>query len=189
VAAFDYKWIHAQLNLAWRVVVHYSKKLWPWSKRYGLLRFQQNYLVEGLPPDTHHSRLLRVQVGRCTGCHRCDDVCPIVRGESSVPAASFIGPHGLVAAASRTATHITELPSQLSIINGDVCAACRRCDAACPEGIPIAAVGAELLRGLRVVENAAQGMYPLDEQAVARTAVSSGKSSHAAGGSLPPRSR
>ncbi len=47
----DRKWLHAQLNLAWKVVTHYVAKLWPWSQR----------------------------SGRCTTCGACDAACPILR--------------------------------------------------------------------------------------------------------------
>jgi formate hydrogenlyase subunit 6/NADH:ubiquinone oxidoreductase subunit I len=165
VASFDRKWLHAQVNLAWRLVVHLAKKLWPWAPRFGFARFQQNYVGEGLPPSTAAFRTLAHEPGRCTSCGQCDVICPILRGtlDAGADAHAFLGPMAFVLSGTRAAPHLDDVAATLRVLNGPACGGCRACDATCPERIPIAALAAahEGLRGL--VEVARSGALPLTD--------------------------
>jgi len=161
--ALDAKWLHAQLNLAWHVVLHSLRKLWPWSPRAGLLRFQENYVVEGLAPATPSNRSgLAAAAGRCTACGACDDACPILRGaRADVAAADFMGPQAFVLAGARATPQLEDLGGTLDVVAGAGCQACRGCDVACPEVIPITALATSLLAQRQVVREAQQGRFPL----------------------------
>ena len=164
MASFDTRWLHAQMNLAWKLVVHMLRKLWPWAPRYGLRRFQENYVVEGLPPAEATTRALQPQPGRCTSCGACDDVCPILRRQTEIPAGDFLGPMGFVLAGARGAPHFADISDSLAIFQGPVCAGCGRCDAACPEGIPILRLASEAAAQLKIIEQARKGVLPLDDK-------------------------
>ncbi len=164
MASLDRKWLFAQLNLAWRVVVHNVKRLWPWSTRYGIERFQQNYVVEGLPPSSGDFRLLAHEAGRCTTCGACDIACPILSGTSTLATdarLAFIGPMAFVVSGVRAAPHLSDIASTLEVLNGPVCADCRACDAACPERIAIAKLAVVFADQLRVIVRAKQGVLPI----------------------------
>lgn len=153
MASLDLKWLHAQANLAWRTVVHYARKLWPWRERFGLERFRSNYVHEGLPPATLAMRALAHEPGRCTLCGTCDDVCPLV---TRLPRTEFVGPMALVICGARAAPHLAEVETTLRTLVGPTCTACKACDAACPEQIPITRLGELLLGQLACVEGAKQ---------------------------------
>lgn len=161
--ALDAKWLHAQFNLAWHVVLHALRKLWPWSPRFGLLRFQENYVVEGLAPATAPDRAtLAMSAGRCTTCGACDDACPILRGaRADVVAGDFMGPRAFVLAGARATTQLEDLGGSLDVLAGAGCQGCRACDVACPEVIPITALAMSLLAQRQVVRDALQGRFPL----------------------------
>jgi len=161
--ALDAKWLHAQLNLAWHVVLHFLRKLWPWSPRAGLQRFQENYVVEGLAPSTPSDRFdLAAAAGRCTACGACDEACPILCGaRSDVVAADFMGPQAFVLAGARATPQLEDLGGTLDVIAGAACQQCRACDIACPELIPITALASSLLAQRQVVRDARQGRFPL----------------------------
>ena len=115
MASLDTKWLHAQLFLAWRLVMHFARKLWPWAPRYGFARFQENYVAEGLPPTLPDFRLLAPELGRCTACKLCDDVCPILRGTVSVDCPDgFLGPATFVLSGARSATNLEDLKGTLT---------------------------------------------------------------------------
>lgn len=151
MASFERKWIHAQLNLAYRVVIHYARFLWPWSPRYGLERFVSNYVPEGLPWATPRSRELGHEPGRCTQCSNCDDVCPLVR---TLPPEEFLGPMAMVSSAARAAPHFADGEETFRIMTAESCVACRACEAACPEDIPLLALADLFLEQLAVIEQA-----------------------------------
>ncbi len=162
MASFDSKWLHAQFFLAWRLVMHFARKLWPWAPRYGFQRFQENYVAEGLPPSLPDFRLLAHELGRCTACRACDDVCPILRGNVVVECPDgFLGPMGFVLAGARGAPHLADLRGTLAVLNGSTCSGCRACDAACPEQIPIAKLAAALEEQRAIIERARQGTMPI----------------------------
>jgi ferredoxin len=167
----DRKWLHAKVHLGSRVVLHYVRKLWPWSPRFGLARFQQNYVVEGLPPFSPEHRALAHEAGRCTSCGACDDVCPILAGATPIAADSFSGPHAFVVAGARSGPHLDDTGFALDALNGPVCAACRACDRACPESIPIAALAAHLQAQRQVVIAARAGALPIAGKDVAQRAA------------------
>jgi ferredoxin len=167
----DRKWLHAKVHLGSRVLLHYVRKLWPWSPRFGLARFQQNYVVEGLPPFSPEHRAMAHEAGRCTGCGACDDVCPILAGTTVLDAASFSGPQAFVVAGARSGPHLDDAGFALDTLNGPVCAACRACDRACPESIPLAALAAHLQAQRQVVIAARAGALPIAGDDVAPRAA------------------
>jgi succinate dehydrogenase/fumarate reductase-like Fe-S protein len=154
--ALDTKWLHAQLNLAFKVVAHYLKKLWPWAPRYGLQRFQENYVVEGLPPATLSFRESAAKAGQCTTCGACDRACPLL-----VTRNDFVGPMALVVTAARAAPHLEHAKATLAILTSETCTSCRRCEPACPEDIPIVDLAAHLQAQLDVVDAARAGRVPI----------------------------
>jgi formate hydrogenlyase subunit 6/NADH:ubiquinone oxidoreductase subunit I len=165
--ALDIKWMHAQLNLAWRVVVHYTKKLIPGMPRFGIQRFQENYVAEGLPPATLSFRAVAHEPGRCTGCGVCDSVCPILQRQvATVSADDFLGPMRFIQAGARSAPHLVDVRRELDVLTSDVCVNCRQCDRHCPERIPIADVAAALAAQLHTINRAKQGTMPIDEKAL-----------------------
>lgn len=164
MASFDSKWLHAQFFLAWRLVMHFARKLWPWAPRYGFARFQENYVAEGLPPSLPDFRLQAHQLGRCTACHACDEACPILRGSVSVDCPDgFLGPMGFILAGARGAPHLDDLKGTLAVLNGPTCAGCRACDAACPERIPIAELAAILEEQRAIIVRARAGQLPITD--------------------------
>jgi ferredoxin len=163
----DRKWFHAKFHLGTRVILHYLRKLWPWSPRFGLARFQQNYVVEGLPPFTPAQRALAHEPGRCTGCGACDDVCPILAGTTDVDSADFIGPHAFVVAGARSGPHLDDIGFALDTLTGPVCSGCRACDRACPESIPVTRLASMLQSQRRVVADARTGTMPVRDADVA----------------------
>lgn len=158
--ALDRKWLHAQLNLAWKVVVHYVRALWPWAPRFGLVRFQQNYVVDGLPPATAAFRALAPQAGRCTVCGVCDARCPILSTDHPARA-DFVGPMGFVVAGTRAAPYLDDIADALAILNSKTCTDCRACEAACPEHIPILGLAAAAQAQREVVAKARSGTVPI----------------------------
>lgn len=153
MASLDLKWWHAQVNLAWRMTVHYLRKLWPWRQRYGLERFRQNYVHEGLPPATEATRDIAHEPGRCTTCGACDDACPLL---TRLSPAEFLGPMAMVISGARAAPHFADVETTLRTMVGATCASCRACDAACPEGIPVTRLAEVLLGQLACIEGAKQ---------------------------------
>lgn len=154
MALVDRKWVHAQLFLAWRVVVHYARKLWPWSPRYGLERFVSNYVPEGLPWATERTRALAHEPGRCTLCGACDDACPLLR---ELPRHAFLGPLSMVASAARAAPHFEDAADTFRKMAEPGCAGCRACEQACPEDIPLLAIAEDALAQLHIIEEARRG--------------------------------
>lgn len=148
MASFDRKWLHAQVNLAWRVVVHYARAAWPWSPRYGLARFVSNYVPEGLPWATTRSRELGHEPGRCTLCGACDDACPLLL---TLPPHEFLGPMTMVSSAARAAPHFEDAKETFTVLTQPYCQECRACEAACPEDIPILALADLYLEQLDVI--------------------------------------
>lgn len=160
--ALDIKWLHAQINLGWKVVIHYLRKLVPWAPRFGLVRFQENYVVDGLPPASPSFRAqLASAPGRCTGCGACDDVCPIVTDDTHPDHDTFMGPRAFVVAGARAAPHLGDVEDALRIFGDSTCAGCGACDRACPEGIPITRLAAALSDQQREVEAARGGKVPI----------------------------
>lgn len=153
----DAKWWGAQLNLTWRVIVHYARKLWPWATRYGIDRFRENYVHEGLPAATPDQRALLTQPGRCTQCGVCDGLCPLLKDDDlrARTAPMFIGPMTFVASGTRAAPHFEDVEDTVAAMRGPVCQGCKACDAACPERIPILAL-ADLVDAQRQVVVAAR---------------------------------
>lgn len=158
--ALDSKWLHAQLNLAWKVVVHYVRALWPWAPRFGLVRFQENYVVEGLAPATPEFRALAETLGTCTVCGACDAACPLLL-PSHAASANFIGPMGFIVGGARAAPYLDDVADALAILTSPSCSECRACELACPEAIPITALAVALQAQRDVVSRAKQGIVPI----------------------------
>ena len=154
--ALDLKWLHAQINLGFKVVVHYLAKLNPFRTRYGLERFQQNYVVEGLAPATLALRAMGHEAGRCTTCGVCDAVCPIKDSHRD-----FMGPMAFVVAGSRATPLLGDVKESLLILTSPTCTDCRKCELACPEGIPILALAAGLQAQGQVIVDARAGKLPI----------------------------
>lgn len=167
MASLDTRWLHAQVNLAWKLVRHWLLKLWPWAPHFGFLRFQENYVAEGLPPTTAAFRLLAHQPGRCTSCGLCDEVCPILNGSLAAPQSpsqgAFLGPMTFVLAGVRAAPALDDIKDTLMTLNGPVCGGCRRCDATCPERIPIQQLAGVMEEQRTIVERARQGIMPITD--------------------------
>ncbi|HEY4223563.1 MAG TPA: 4Fe-4S dicluster domain-containing protein [Myxococcota bacterium] len=159
----DPRWLHAQVNLAWKLVRHWLLKLWPWAPRYGFVRFQQNYVPEGLPPSSAAFRLLAHEPGRCTACNMCDDVCPILHGKLACDDPQFLGPMTFVLAGARQAPSLNEIKATLAVLNGSPCSTCRACDAVCPERIPIAKLAAIYEDQREVIDRSRQGQIPITD--------------------------
>jgi len=168
--SFDVKRLHALVNLALKVVAHFLRKLWPWSERFGVVRFQENYVVEGLAPMPGvQRRTLAHEPGRCTGCGVCDDVCPILTGTSTATSAGdrdFAGPRAFVVAGARASHLLADVQSTLDVLASPVCQGCRACDVACPEVIPITALAVALAAQHQVVLAARAGTMPILPDAV-----------------------
>lgn len=164
--ALDRKWLHAQINLGFKLVVHYLAKLVPWSTRYGLERFQQNYVVEGLAPATTSFRALAHHAGRCTTCGECDRVCPLLDVSGATFTHDFMGPRSFVVAGARAAHLLDDVKDSLRILTSPTCTDCKKCEAACPEGIPILALAAGLKAQADVVTAAKNGQVPITEAEV-----------------------
>lgn len=128
------KWWHAQVNLAWRVVVHYLKKLWPLRKRYGYERFVNNYVAEGFPSYSSSFRAIAHKPSRCTTCGMCEIVCPILKTKEHP---DFIGPMRMVVSGMRGGPTLFDVESSLKVLASPDCILCNACERACPEQIPI----------------------------------------------------
>ena len=174
MAGFDFKWLHAQANLAFRLVIHYIKKALPFTARYGVERFQQNYLPDGLPPLSPAMRAQAFEAGRCTTCGACDAVCPILRGPQAItvlddaartalPAGGvgFLGPMGFVVCGARQAPAFGDIVDTTATLLGSFCGACRRCDEICPEHIPILALAQTVATQQRTILDVAHGRLPI----------------------------
>lgn len=163
MARLDLKLFHAYVNLAWRTVIHYLRKLNPFHTRFGIARFKANYVPEGLPWATVPWRELAHQAGRCTACGACDGACPIVQrgvvpvGHTAEQAALFQGPMALVLSGARAAPHLRDARADLDILRSKTCQECRACDRACPESIPIAGLAAGLLEQLAIIDESRGG--------------------------------
>ena len=163
MATFDHRWLHAQVNLAWKLTRHWLMKLWPWAPHFGFARFQENYVPEGLPPSTADFRLLAHEPGRCTSCGMCDQVCPMLHGELVADDPQFLGPMTFVLAGGRQAPALDDIKLTLQTLNGGACAGCRKCDATCPERIPIAKLAAVYEDQRLVVERSRHGTLPISD--------------------------
>jgi Fe-S-cluster-containing hydrogenase component 2 len=172
--------------------LHYLRKLWPWSPRFGLARFQQNYVVEGLPPFPPDHRAFAHEAGRCTGCGACDDACPILAGSTPVAADDFAGPASFVVSGARSTQQLDDLAFALDTMTGPVCAGCRACDRACPEHIPVTSLAAALQAQRRAVQAARTETLPVLATDVARLAdaaraLSTARAPRPAASGVPPQ--
>lgn len=128
------RWWHAQANLAWHAIRHFTRKLWPFRSRFGLARFRSNYIREGLPPFVPAHRQLAAELGKCTLCGHCDDVCPLLSGTH---AANFLGPMSFVVSGLRAGPQLSDIQATLDTMRGVDCTSCQACVQVCPEHISI----------------------------------------------------
>jgi predicted aldo/keto reductase-like oxidoreductase len=62
-----------------------------------------------------------------------------------------------VLSGTRQAPELDDVAATLRVLNGDPCTACRKCDAACPERIPIAKLAAVYEEQRAIIEGARAG--------------------------------
>lgn len=137
------KWWHAQFNLGFRSALHYLKMLWPWRRRFGLARFRENYVPEGLPAYQGPLRQIAHEASRCTTCGLCDAACP----QTGAPD-RFLGPMRMVVRGMRGGPTLIDVEKDLRFMAAPSCAACQKCDSACPEHIPMVRLAQEFAKQL-----------------------------------------
>lgn len=142
------KWLHAQFNLAWRVVIHYVKKAMPWMPRYGYNRFRENYVSDGLPAFTKEHRQIAHMAGQCITCGQCDVACPKLTNR-----VEFLGPMKLVVSGFRAGPYLKDIRSTLEQMTSDSCEQCGQCEKACPVQIPILQLSHMASRQLKELDN------------------------------------
>ena len=147
----DLKKIFANLNLAWRLILHFLRKLNPLHEGFGLQRFEKNYLHEGLPPIAPISLDSAHASGQCTVCGECDAVCPLLLEAESV---NFLGPMATVISASRAAPHFQSARHTLQTMTSETCQSCFACVSQCPEQIPILDIAQGMDAQLKVINQA-----------------------------------
>ena len=147
----DLKKLFANLNLLWRLILHFLRKLNPAHEGFGLQRFEKNYLHEGLPPIAPGSLDFAHASGQCTVCGECDHVCPLLL---EAPAPNFLGPMATVVSASRAAPHFHAARQTLDIMLSDTCSSCQACVNICPENIPILDMAKGMQDQLNVINQA-----------------------------------
>ncbi len=147
----DLKLLHAYLNLMYRTVLHYLRRLNPFHQDFGKERFLTNYVPDGLPPASPAQRGRRREAGRCTACNACDQVCPLLADRLHT---QFTGPMAFVLSGARAAPHYADAGEELALLTSPVCTDCRRCEAECPEGIPILSIAEDAQAQLHVIRQA-----------------------------------
>lgn len=109
------------------------KKLWPFGRKNGYQQFISNYAATGLPKFSPEFRAIASTIGDCTACALCDAACP----ELVLSKTDFSGPMRLVVSSFRGGPALDASLHSLAIMADISCQACRRCEQACPENIPI----------------------------------------------------
>lgn len=147
----DFKLLHAYLNLMFRTVLHYLRKLNPWHQDFGKARFLSNYVRDGLPPTNAEQRARRNDAGRCTACSACDHVCPLLADRIHT---TFTGPMAFVLSAARAAPHFGDAGADIKLLTSPTCTDCRRCEIECPEHIGILTIARDAQAQLRMINAA-----------------------------------
>lgn len=143
--------LNPQQLYAWTFIGWHGLKGWVIrafrAERSGLDQFRENYVVDGLPPIPIQTRERFHLYMRCTACGACDVVCPIT---PVADATEWQGPMALVISMARAAPHYGDCAAALAYM--DRCGTCRKCEAVCPEHIPIREVGMMMREAIRQIE-------------------------------------
>jgi ferredoxin len=119
--------------LAWRALLaHPLKRLS--REGTGAERFLANYAPEGLLPTAEADRRIGEGAARCIACGLCEPACDLA---AAAPAVRALGLHAAFRLYSKGTP---ELPLAADALAA--CAGCAgpACEAACPTGVPIAAI-------------------------------------------------
>jgi heterodisulfide reductase subunit C len=120
--------------LAWRAIAaHPAKRLFR-QHGTGEERFLAAYATEGLLPTAPEDRRLGEGAARCIACGLCEPCCDLA---GAAPAVRAMGLH---AAFRLWSKGTPELPLAAEALAACVPCAAPRCEAACPTGVPIAAI-------------------------------------------------
>lgn len=130
---------YALLYLSYCGFIFILKKLCFFRRRDSYQAFIDNYASDGLPEFSPDFRKIAATVGDCTTCGLCDAVCP----QLQISHSEFPGPMRLVATSFRGGTSLDASRESIELMVSSSCAACRKCEEACPQRIPII----ELARG------------------------------------------
>jgi succinate dehydrogenase/fumarate reductase-like Fe-S protein len=122
------KSILAKINLAFHLLIHFLKKLFPKRKK-GIWQFVDNYRKDRLIPLTSSDKDWMDRFSRCMNCGLCDAVCPALQ---NFPRHLFPGPSYIVT------TLVRSPPTyRFSGIDLSWCEGCHQCEKICPNLVPI----------------------------------------------------
>jgi succinate dehydrogenase/fumarate reductase-like Fe-S protein len=114
------------------VVAHPFKRLGQHGT--GRDRFLANYAPEGLLPTAPEDRRLGEAASACIACGLCEPCCDLA---GAVPAIRAMGVHAAFRLYSKSTA---ELPYAAEALAACAPCASAACEAACPTGVPIAAI-------------------------------------------------
>lgn len=118
--------------LGTQFILHFLLKLIPFRRDRGAGRFIENYRDDHLQPLTPAEREMLPGWQRCTNCGLCEAVCPLDSAPLDPAGLSF---NRLANSAWRDPTaHRLVAASAARLVD---CEPCGRCEAICPEEIPL----------------------------------------------------
>lgn len=126
------KRMKALILLGFQFFAHFLLKIF--GKRRGLTEFQSQYSADHVVPFSQSLRAQWPLFEKCLYCRLCDAACP---DRTHKNFAAFPGPSYVLASQSRYLSSLVQVsPAEFD------CAQCdtQACEAACPEGIPIASL-------------------------------------------------
>lgn len=121
--------------LAWHVLVHYARFLFP-RQRPDLKLFFKHYGAEGIFAVDAATREKMPSFSGCYACRLCDTVCPELAANPR-----FLAPSYVVTGFSRSLTDYAWFDAADA-----ECASCRACEDACPQNVPIGDIIAHMRR-------------------------------------------